>query len=97
MIDNVAVGPAIWFINNVRVTATQANGNNPYYRDNVPSPLIIPLFGTSNVGTYRCGSDGSMSAPGDNITLILPGMYLCVITLASYIIYMHVNLCLCLC
>ena len=90
--NNIAVGPTRWSFNNAQVTATQASGNNPYYRNNVPSPLIIPLFGTGNVGTYRCQSEGSTSAPGDSITLLLPGMCLCVITLACYIMCMHVNL-----
>ena len=75
MIDYVAVGPAIWFFNNATVTATQANGSNPYYRDNVPSPLIIPLFAAGNDGTYRCESEGSISTPGDSITLILASKY----------------------
>ena len=74
--NNVAVGPAIWFFNDTRVTATQANGNNPYYRDNVPCPLIIPLFVAGNNGTYRCGSDITIGSTSDNnITLTLPGTY----------------------
>ena len=68
---NVAVGPTEWSFNNARVTATQANGNNPYYRDNVPSPLIIPLFVSGNDGTYECGSNGNVY---DSITLTLPGI-----------------------
>ena len=75
MIDNVAVGPAIWFFNDTQVTDTQANGSNPYYRDNVPSPLIIPLFAAGNVGTYRCESETSTSIIVDNITLTLLGAY----------------------
>ena len=75
MIDNVAVGPAIWFFNDTQVTDTQANGSNPYYRNNVPSPLIIPLFAAGNVGTYRCESDASTSIPGDSIALTLSGVY----------------------
>ena len=96
VIDNIAVGPTIWFFNNILITATQANGNDPYYRNNVPSPFIIPLFSTSNVGTYRCESVGSTSAPGDSITIMLPGMYLCVITLARYI-YTCILICVCAC
>ena len=53
---NVAVGPAIWHINGTEVTLTQASGNNPYYRDNVPAPLIIPSFTADHVGTYGCRS-----------------------------------------
>ena len=53
---NVAVGPATWFINNNEVTRTQASGSNPYYRDNVPAPLIIPSFNANHVGRYGCES-----------------------------------------
>ena len=70
MEGGVAVGPTEWSFNSASVTATQANGNNPYYRDNVPSPLIIPLFVTGNDGTYECGSNGTSY---DSITLTLPG------------------------
>ena len=69
----VAVGPTEWSFNSVPVTATQANGTNPYYRNNVSSPLIIPLFVTGNDGTYECGSLGTLY---DSITLTLPGTYL---------------------
>ena len=53
---NVAVGPARWFINNNEVTRTQASGSNPYLRDNVPAPLIIPSFNVNHVGRYGCKS-----------------------------------------
>ena len=76
MVDDVAVGPTRWFFNETQVTATQANGNNPYYRDNVPSPLIIPLFATGYDGTYRCESDSGILTPDDSITLTLSGTYL---------------------
>ena len=51
---NVAVVSPLWFINGAQVTHTQASGNNPYYRDNVPAPLIITSFTADNVGTYGC-------------------------------------------
>ena len=54
--NNVAVGPARWSINGTQVTLTQASGNNPYSRDNVPAPLIIPSFTADHVGTYSCRS-----------------------------------------
>ena len=54
--NNVAVGPTTWFIDYTAVTRTTASGDNPYYRDNVPSPLIIPYFIPTFVGTYGCGS-----------------------------------------
>ena len=52
--DNVAVGPTRWRINNNEVTRTTADGNNPYFRNNVPSPLIIPSFNANHVGKYKC-------------------------------------------
>ena len=79
--DDIAVGPTRWFINSssTPIPDTSPNGNNPYFRNNVPSPLIIPMFGASNVGTYRCGSDNTIAAPDDDrITLTLACMYLCV-------------------
>ena len=48
------MGPTTWFINNTEVTRTTADGNNPYFRNNVPSPFIIPSFNADHVGTYRC-------------------------------------------
>ena len=69
--NNVAVGPATWFDGNTVVTTT-ANGNNPYTRDNVPSPLIIPLFTTTHAGTYGCASESS--TPTVTINLAVLGM-----------------------
>ena len=64
---NVAVGPTTWYINGVQVTRTQASGDNPYYRNNVPSPLIIPTFTATHAGTYGCGGlivrDGVATVP----------------------------------
>ena len=75
--DSVAVGPVLWFFNDTQITTTQANGNSPYYRGNVPGPLIIPLFVSGNDGIYRCGSDINIESTSDNsITLTLPGTYL---------------------
>ena len=54
--DGVAIGPATWFINDIQLNHTTASGNNPYYRDNVPAPLIIPSFNANHVGRYNCGS-----------------------------------------
>ena len=78
MTDNVTVGPTYWFFNGTRVTLTKDDGSgNPYSRDNVPSPLIIPLFVTGHDGTYHCESSplfDAMRTKEDNITLILQGM-----------------------
>ena len=49
--DDVAVGPATWSFGSTAVTTT-ASGNNPYSRDNVPAPLIIPSFTATHVGIY---------------------------------------------
>ena len=51
--NGVAVGPAVWFFGDTAVTTT-VSGNNPYTRDNVPAPLIIPSFTANRVGTYSC-------------------------------------------
>ena len=76
MEGGVAVGPVIWFFNDTQVTLTQSNRNSPYYRDNVPGPLIIPLFVSGNDGIYRCGPSFYIEPTSDNsITLTLPGTY----------------------
>ena len=72
---NVAVGPAYWFINGTRVTRTTASGNNPYSRNNVPAPLIIPSFTGTSAGTYGCSevTDGQLLRVTINL-VALPGM-----------------------
>ena len=70
--NNVAVGPTTWFSGNTAV-ATAASEDNPYYRNNVPSPLIIPLFNATRAGTYGCGS--LTSTPSVTIELALSGMH----------------------
>ena len=74
--DNVAVGPTRWLFNDGAVTFTQANGNNPYYRNSVPGPLFIPLFIMGYEGTYRCESDRSTSDNSITLTITLPGTYM---------------------
>ena len=71
--NNVAVGPATWFINGTQVTHTTASGNNPYSRDNVPAPLIIPSFAATSAGTYGCTSNAN--APSVTINLAVSGTY----------------------
>ena len=73
-IDYIAVGPTGWFVNGALVTLTEDDGSgNPYFRNNIPSPLIIPSF--VHNATYGCGPSVNFSAVRDNITLIaLPGM-----------------------
>ena len=74
--NNVAVGPATWFINDIELTRTQASVSNPYRRDNVPAPLIIPSFTATHVGTYSCDNFGSQSFGSVRVTidLALPRM-----------------------
>ena len=73
---NVAVGPTTWFIGGTAVTRTTASGDDPYYRNNVPSPLIIPLFTATHSGTYGCGSEfpGPPTTPSVIIYLAISGM-----------------------
>ena len=76
---NIAVGPTLWYFNGVQVNLTEDNGSgNPYYRNNVPSPLIIPYFVAPYNGTYSCGNPNinfnDISLHGDTIILTLPGM-----------------------
>ena len=73
--NNVAVGPTTWFINGATVTTTTASGDNPYYRDNAPSPLIIPTFTAAHSGTYGCGSSAPNppTAPSVTIDLAISG------------------------
>ena len=80
---NVAVGPAIWFINGTTVIRSTARGDNPYYRDKVPSPLIIPLFTATHAGTYGCGSTiivnnipTNPTTPSVTIDLAIAGTYI---------------------
>ena len=68
----VAVGPTRWFINGTAVPTT-ASGDNPYTRNNVPSPLIIPLFTATHAGTYGCDSHGN--TPRVTIKLAILGMH----------------------
>ena len=71
--NNVAVGPTTWFINGTTVTLTTVSGDNPYYRNNVPSPLIIPSFTANNVGTYGC--EATYFGTPVTIRLALSGSY----------------------
>ena len=67
---NVVVGPTVWSFNGVELM-TQASGDNPYYRNNVPTPLIIPSFTATRAGTYRCTSfEGTVT-----IDLAIPRTY----------------------
>ena len=70
MRNGVAVGPATWSFGSTAVTTT-VSGNNPYSRDNVPAPLIIPSFNADRVGRYSCAN---VVAGLATIDLALPRM-----------------------
>ena len=78
----VTVGRTRWFFNGVQITLTQDDGSgNPYFRDNVPSPLIIPSFVAHNNGTYSCGHQDEFARSTDSIILTLVGIYACIVCL----------------
>ena len=67
------MGPTKWFINGDRVYLTAADrSGNPYYRNNIPSPLIIPSFTATLVGTYGC--EGYLARSRVTIDLAISGM-----------------------
>ena len=73
--NDVAVGPTTWFFegNPVTLTETVTTDGNPYYRNNVPSSLIIPSFTADHDGTYGCGSGDGVNTPSVMISLALAG------------------------
>ena len=71
----VAVGPTYWFFNDQQLE-TQMNGSNPYYRNNVPAPLIIPLFAASHNGSYSCSGVFHV-IENDTIKLVSSGIIIC--------------------
>ena len=79
MINHIVVSGARWFFPNgtrVRIQSPLRPGS-PYFRNIIPTPLIIPSFVHPYDGTYGCGpgSDFSrVSSYGDTITLTLSGM-----------------------
>ena len=84
---NVAAGPTYWFINGTRVTDTTASGNNPYSRNNVPAPLIIPSFTSTSAGTYGC-SEVINGPPRATINLVaISGM--CNYFILSYFVCLY--------
>jgi len=81
MRNNVAVAGARWFFpdhTQVRSeTHSDTGPNDPYFRNIVPTPLIIREFVYPYNGTYRCGPSSSLNnakTQGDIINLTLPGM-----------------------
>jgi len=79
--NNVAVAGARWFFPNGIQICTETHSttgpNDPYFRNNVPSVLVIRKFIPPYNGTYRCGPSSSFSnafTQGDAINLTLAGM-----------------------
>ena len=96
---NVAVGPGTWMINSSTVTRTTDDGSgNPYSRDGVPAPLIIPSFTADRVGTYVCTSIGMVTISSVTINLGQPGMCNYFNNVIQYIghglVYMLLKICL---
>ena len=74
---DIAAGPTMWFINSDAV-ATEASGDNPYTRNNVPRPLIIPSFDATRTGRYGCGSS---APPAITIDLAISGIVITTIVI----------------
>ena len=69
---NLAIGPTVWSHNNTALF-TQVNGNNAYYRNNVPAPLIIPQFAAAtHSGSYACRNP--ITGPEQTINLASSGI-----------------------
>ena len=66
--NSVALGPTYWFIDGTQVTRPTSDGDNPYSRNNVPAPLIIPSFTSTSAGTYGCSEN--TNAPHVTINLV---------------------------
>ena len=70
-INDVAVGPVTWHEGN-QMVGLNGGSDNPYTRDNVPTPLIFSSFTATEAGTYQCRGDNTGTA---TISLSLFGMY----------------------
>ena len=75
-INDVAAGPVTWFVGN-QMVGSNGGSDNPYTRDNVPTPLIFLSFTTTEVGTYQCRSNTVTAT----IVLSLFGMYVKIVIL----------------
>jgi len=81
MRNNVAVGGARWFFPNGTQVRTEIHyltrPNDPYFKNNVPSVLVIRKYIHPYNGTYSCGPTRNfddVKSQGDNISLTLAGM-----------------------
>ena len=78
MRNNVAVAGARWFFPNGTQVRTETHSatrpNDPYFRNIIPSVLVIRKFVHPYNGTYSCGPSSGIndvSSQGDTINLIL--------------------------
>ena len=93
--DIISVGPTIWSRDNGQLirAETDETNSNPYYRNNVPSPLIIPSFAATHAGTYRCES-GSVVPVRVNATFSLTaGTCNCNVHVPYYVWVKHDSIC----
>jgi len=81
MRNNVAVTGARWFFPNGTQVRTETHvltrPNDPYFRNNIPSALVIRKFVHPYNGTYSCVPSqffDRIRSYGDNISLTLAGM-----------------------
>ena len=74
--NNVGVGPTIWSRGNGQVirATTDETDSNPYYRNTVPSSLIIPSFNATYADTYHCRSGRLGDKVDATITLTVQSM-----------------------
>ena len=79
--NNVISGTVQWFFPNGDPVRTQDHEQyqpgSPYYRNVIPSQLIIPSFVNPYNGTYSCGPSTDINdvpQRGDTISLTLSGM-----------------------
>ena len=69
--NNVAVGgTAKWFLNSTQITDTTDSGS-PYFKNVVPSQLIIPSFTSTTAGRYSCGHTITFADASSHIDLTL--------------------------
>jgi len=84
MRNNVAVAGARWYFPNGTQVRTETHNltkpNDPYFRNIVPSVLVIQKFVHPYNGTYSCGPnsnfyDALLQGDTINLTLVLVGTY----------------------
>jgi len=99
MRKNVAVAGTRWFFPNgtqVRIETNRlTRPNDPYFRNNVPSVLVIRRFIHPYNGTYGCGPSSnfaSVSSQGDIINLILAGMNSLIVYFGKFLKFCYASI-----